>query len=76
MAEKIWETVKVRYCHHVGEDIEFEAQLVYPAEWLPEQNPRVLAHRCSRAIACNLDNRASCVLAGTNPAIDPFTESD
>lgn len=76
MAEKIWQTVKVRYCHHVGEDVEFEAQLVYPAEWLPEQMPRVVSHRCSRAIACNLDDRASCVWSGTNPTFDPFSETD
>lgn len=75
MAHKTWETIKIRYCEHVGEDVGMEAHVVYPAEWMPEQQPRVVAHRCSRAIACNLDERASCVWAGTNPAFDPFQES-
>lgn len=75
MAEKIWQTIKVRYCHHVNQEVGLEAELVYPAEWLPDQQPRIIAHRCSRAIACNLDGRSSCVWAGTNPAIDPFLET-
>ncbi len=75
MAEKTWQTIKVRFCHHVDQEVGLEAELVFPAEWLPDQQPRVTAHRCSRAIACNLDGRSSCVWAGTNPAIDPFFET-
>ena len=74
MAEKTWQTIKVRYCHHADEDVGLEAEVVYPAEWMPEGPPRILAHRCSHAFACNLDGRPSCVWAGTNPAYDPFTE--
>jgi hypothetical protein len=40
---------------------------------LPDE-PRVLAHRCSYSLYCNLDGRPSCLWAGTNPAVDPFTE--
>jgi hypothetical protein len=76
MAVRTWQTIKVRYCHHVGEQVGLETQVVYPSEWMPEQAPRVLAHRCSRAIDCNLDNRPSCVWAGTNPSFDPFAETD
>jgi hypothetical protein len=76
MAYKTWETIKVRYCEHVGEQVGMEANIVYPAEWMPEQQPRVIAHRCSRAISCNLDDRATCVWAGTNPVYDPFREND
>lgn len=74
MAEKKWEVVKVLYCHHVKEKVGLEAQMLYPAEWLPDQPPQVLAHRCSKAYACNQDGRSSCVWAGTNPAFDPFKE--
>lgn len=74
MAVKTWQTIKVRYCHHADAEVELEAQAVYPAEWLPDQPPRILAHRCSHAFACNLDGRPSCVWAGTNPAYDPFLE--
>jgi len=76
MAHRTWQTIKVRYCHHVNEDVALEADVVYPAEWLPESAPRVFAHRCSRALACNLEEKASCVWAGTNPAFDPFLESE
>jgi hypothetical protein len=54
--------------------VTLEAELVYPAEWLPDQAPQVQAHRCSCGLECNLDERPSCVWAGTNPAFDPFLE--
>jgi hypothetical protein len=75
MADKAWQVIKVRYCDHAGAEVAMEAELVFPAEHLPVQQPRVIAHRCSHAIACNLDNRASCVWAGTNPTFDPFVEN-
>lgn len=75
MAETGWQVVKVRYCHHVNKDVGLEAEVVFPAEFLPDQAPRVIAHRCSHAVACNLDGRPSCVWAGTNPAYDPFIEN-
>jgi hypothetical protein len=74
MAVKTWQTIKIRYCHHVKAQVGLEAELVYPAEFLPDQPARVLAHRCSHAFACNLDNRPSCIWAGTNPSFDPFAE--
>ncbi len=74
MAEKSWQVIKVRYCHHADQEVNLEAEVIYPAEILPDQHPRVNAHRCSHAFACNLDGRASCVWAGTNPSFDPFIE--
>jgi hypothetical protein len=74
MVDKAWQVIKVRYCDHAGAEVAMEVELVFPAEFLPEQQPRVIGHRCSRAIACNLDNRASCVWAGTNPTFDPFAD--
>lgn len=74
MSTKTWEVIKVRYCHHAGEEVGLEAELIYPAEWMPEQAPRVNAHRCSHAFACSMDGRPSCVWAGTNPTVDPFAE--
>ena len=74
MAVKVWQPIKIAYCQHVGAEVALEAELIYPAEWLPEQQPRVHAHRCSCGIDCNLDGRPSCVWAGTNPLIDPFAE--
>ena len=76
MSEKTWEIIKVRYCHHVKDEVNFEAQVVYPAEWLPDQPPRVIGHRCSEGLACNQESRASCIWAGTNPTYDPFKEAE
>jgi hypothetical protein len=75
MTVKTWQSIKVCYCHHVDQDVALEAELVYPAEFLPDQAPRVFAHRCSHAIMCNLDGRPSCIWSGTNPAIDPFQDT-
>jgi hypothetical protein len=76
MATKVWESIQVRYCEHVSDEVSLDAQVVYPAEWMPDQPPQVVSHRCSHAFACNLDNRPSCIWAGTNPAYDPFKESE
>ncbi len=75
MSEKQWEPIKFCYCQHVASQVALEAEMVYPAEWLPDLAPRVTAHRCSRGIECNLDGRWSCMWAGTNPAVDPFNEA-
>jgi hypothetical protein len=69
-----WEAIKIRYCEHVKRDVSLEAQTVYSSEHLPDQPPRILAHRCSLGISCSQDNRASCKWSGTNPAFDPFIE--
>jgi hypothetical protein len=74
MTEKVWQPIKIHFCHHVGKEVAFEAELIYPADLLPDQGPRVNAHRCSRAIDCNLEGKVSCIWAGTNPVIDPFVE--
>lgn len=74
MSERSWQTIKVYYCKHAGKEVAFEAELLLPAEWMPDQAPRVNAHRCSNGLDCNLDGRPSCIWAGTNPAVDPFAE--
>jgi hypothetical protein len=74
MPEIAWEALKVQYCHHIDREVSLEAEVIYPSDILPDQPPRVIAHRCSHAFACNLDGRPSCIWAGTNPAIDPFLE--
>jgi hypothetical protein len=72
MASKTWQPIKVSFCQHAGQQVSLEAEIIYPPEILPDQAPRVVAHRCSLALVCNLDGRSSCIWAGTNPAIDPF----
>jgi hypothetical protein len=72
MATRTWEPLNFCYCHHIDQKVALEADVVFPAEIMPDQEPRVLAHRCSKGLDCNLDERSSCMWAGTNPNIDPF----
>jgi hypothetical protein len=71
MAERAWQVEKIKYCEHVGHEIALENEVVYPAEYLPDQPPRIIAHRCSNAVECNMMDKASCALCGTNPELDP-----
>lgn len=75
MAHQVWQTMKVRFCAHAGCEVNLEAKVVYPADIMPDQPPRVLAHRCSQALTCNLMDKPGCVWAGTNPTFDPFAET-
>jgi hypothetical protein len=74
MAVKTWQQIKVQYCRHAGGEVALEAEVLYPEEHLPDQGPRVVAHRCSRGLECGLLEEAACVWAGTNPNYDPFLE--
>lgn len=74
MTTKNWQPIKVSFCQHIREEVALEAEVMIPAEWLPDQSTRIGAHRCSHAMSCNQDGRPSCIWAGTNPAIDPFSE--
>ena len=74
MAVKKWESIKVRHCERVQKEVTLDAELIYPADLLPDSAPQTVSHRCSYAYACNLDERGSCVWAGSNPVYDPFKE--
>lgn len=71
MTLKTWQVEKIQYCEHVGHEIALEAEMVYPAEHLPEQAPRVVAHRCSNALECNVLDKPACAYCGTNPNQNP-----
>jgi hypothetical protein len=75
MAYKTWQTLNVRFCEHAGCDIAYEVLVVYPSEIMPDQEPRILARRCSEGFNCNLTDHPGCVWSGTNPLYDPFSES-
>lgn len=76
MAEKKWQSVKQRYCDQAGCNVSLEVQIVLPATFMPEQPPRILAHRCSKGLQCSTLTRPTCVWAGTNPDYDPFAEPE
>ena len=71
MATKVWQVEKTKYCEHVQDTIAIETAVVYPAEFLPEQAPRIVARRCSKALECNCIEHPACSLSGTNPDLDP-----
>ena len=50
MAEKIWQVEKIKYCEHVGHEVQIENEVVYPAENLPDQPPRIT---CASLLQCN-----------------------
>jgi hypothetical protein len=74
MAIKTWQTIKVQYCQHAESEVSLDAEVLYPEEHLPDQGPRIVAHRCSRGLECGLLEEPACVWAGTNPQYDPFSE--
>jgi hypothetical protein len=76
VAYRNWEVIKVSYCEHIGEEVALEAEIVYPATFLPDQAPRIVAHRCSHGMTCNNFQQPSCCWAGTNPGYDPFKEPE
>lgn len=76
MTERRWEPIREQYCDHAGCNVALEVQVVLPPEYLPDQPPRIIAHRCSRGLQCNSFTHPSCVWAGTNPAYDPFSEKE
>jgi len=47
-------------------------EVIYPAEHLPDQPPRVNAHRCSNALICNQMDKPGCIWCGTNPGRQPL----
>jgi hypothetical protein len=68
----VWKTMKNKKCERVQEVVSLEARVVYPADFLPDQPPRILAHRCSKGLECNQMNSPTCMWAGTLPGYDPF----
>ncbi len=74
MATKTWQSMKKYYCPRVQQEITLETLVVYPAEHLPDQPPRVLGHRCSAGLKCNLMDKPGCVWSGTNPGYNPLAD--
>lgn len=72
MSQVVWRPVKRIYCDRIGEQVQLEAKIVFPADLLPDPPARVLAHRCSQGMDCNRFDKPTCVWAGTRPDHDPF----
>jgi hypothetical protein len=72
VGEVCWQRLRTAVCEKIGEEVHLEALLVYPADVLPDQPPRVLRERCSAAQSCNLRDQPTCCWSGTLPGYDPF----
>jgi hypothetical protein len=75
MSKQNWQTIKIKRCERVHQDVGLEANMVFAEGILEDQPARISAHRCSYGIDCNLEEKAGCTWAGTNPAYDPFLET-
>jgi hypothetical protein len=73
VAKRTWVRQKMVKCARVDALVALEAELVFPAEVMPDQPPRVLAHRCSHGMECNSFDRPVCQWAGSLPGFDPLT---
>ncbi len=71
MALARWETVRIEMCDRAGQRASLELQCVYPAEFLPDQPPHVIARRCSLGVQCNMLDKPGCRFSGTLPEYDP-----
>lgn len=71
MAYRTWQVSKVGFCERAAQNVALETEVVYPADPLPDP-PRVVAHRCSNAIECNLFEQPACIWCGTNPDHQPL----
>jgi hypothetical protein len=60
MAWETWRTVKETRCKFLQDQVRLEARLLYAADILPDQPPRVLAYRCSDGQDCDRFNQADC----------------
>ncbi len=67
-----WKPLKQARCDRIGQLVELEARVLYPAEHLPDQSAQVLAHRCSLGFSCNAFDRPACCWSGNWPGYDPF----
>jgi len=74
MAEIHWEELEICHCSQADLDVSLDVELIYPMDFLGDE-PRVGAHRCSNGVMCNQFNQGTCIWSGTNPDVDPFSNS-
>lgn len=69
MAWETWRTIQQTRCIFLQGKVCLEARVLYPADIMPDQPPRVLAFRCSSVQDCDRFNQADCpwgILTPTN----------
>lgn len=71
MAEKLWQVTRIHYCDHVGHEVAYETELIYPVDLIPDY-PRIHARRCSNAEECNMNDKPACFWSASNPNYEPI----
>jgi hypothetical protein len=60
MAWESWRAGKQTHCEVMDEKVTLQSRLAFAADNLPDQPPRVLAHRCSSAENCDHFDQNKC----------------
>ena len=72
MAAELWVPFERKHCELIDLDVVLEERRVFPGEQISDmEGYRVLGHRCTADIACNLAG-IQCHWAYTNPTMDQF----
>ena len=72
MAMTTWQTLETRYCDDARTEVCLEIEVAYPSDTLPDQPPRVKAHRCSNVAQCNQFAQTGCIWTATGPEFQLF----
>jgi hypothetical protein len=60
MAWETWQTVKQERCSIIKKNAALESRLVFAADRMPDQPPRVVSYRCSYGESCTQSNKTMC----------------
>lgn len=57
------EKVSHRYCAHAKSEITLKTKIIFPADIMPDQPPRITSRQCSHYFDCNLLDKEACTYA-------------
>ena len=60
------EVISQRFCTHANAEVTITTSLVYPADMMPLQAPRLRSRRCSHFFDCNLQDKTACTFSVTS----------
>ncbi len=66
------ENVSHRYCAHAKSEVTLSTKIIFPADIMPEQPPRISSRDCSHYFNCNLLDKKACTYAvHTSKPVNP-----
>jgi hypothetical protein len=57
------EKVSRRFCAHAKTEVTLKSKLIFPADIMPDQPPRITSRQCSHYFDCNLLDKDACSYA-------------